>query len=102
MTPEEKLGALLHADAAPARDLAFSAAVMTRVARRRAWLTAAASLPWAMSAGVALWALHPMLRLPAEAFAGDPSGALATAGAILATTAVLLCGAGLVTRRLVR
>ena len=82
MTPEEKLEALLKAEAAPVHDLAFATAVMEQVARRRAWLTALAATPWAAIAAVALWALHPLLA---------PAGpTLAAAGAILALTWALL------------
>lgn len=61
MTPEQKLSALFAADAPPARDYAFEADVAERIARRRAWLTIAALAPWAIVAGIVLWALQPVL-----------------------------------------
>ncbi|MGQ3041147.1 MAG: hypothetical protein ACT6TH_04145 [Brevundimonas sp.] len=61
MTPEQKLAALFAADAPPARDYAFEADVAERIARRRAWLTIFALAPWALIAGIVLWALQPVL-----------------------------------------
>ncbi|GAA0624884.1 hypothetical protein GCM10009422_21720 [Brevundimonas kwangchunensis] len=61
MTPEQKLDALFAADAPPARDYAFEADVAERIARRRAWLTVVALSPWALIAGIVLWALQPVL-----------------------------------------
>lgn len=61
MTPEQKLAALFAADAPPARDYAFEADVAERIARRRAWLTVVALAPWALIAGIVLWALQPVL-----------------------------------------
>lgn len=98
MTPEEKLELFLADGAGPDRDVAFSAVVMERVARRRAWLTAAAAAPWALIAAVVLWALHPVVRLPAEEMAAGLSGA----GVILALTATGLMGARLAVRELRR
>ena len=98
MTPEEKLELFLAEGAGPGRDVAFSAAVMERVARRRAWLTAAAAAPWALIAAVVLWALHPVVRLPAEQIGAGLSGA----GVILALTATGLIGARLAVRELAR
>ncbi len=45
MTPERKLELLLGTARPPAGDPIFEARVMTRVAWRRAWLSAAAVLP---------------------------------------------------------
>lgn len=67
MTPEQKLAALFAAEAPPRRDYAFEADVAERVARRRAWLTVVAMLPWLTVAGIVLWALAPILmRLSGE------------------------------------
>lgn len=98
MTPEQKLDLFFAGDAAPARDLVFTAAVMERVARRRAWLTAAAAAPWAVIGAVVLWALHPVLAAPA----GQLTGGLSGAAAILALTATGLVGARLAVRGLGR
>lgn len=86
MTPESKLESLFAADAPPARDYAFEAEVARRVALRRAWLTAAATAPWAIVGTVLLWALvrsvGPALETTAEALAPTAlAGATAAAGA---------------------
>jgi len=62
MTPEQKLAALFAAEAPPRRDYAFEVEVAGRIARRRAWMTVAALLPWAVVAGLVLWVLHPLLE----------------------------------------
>ena len=56
MTPERKLAALFAAEAPPARDFAFQAAVARRIAARRAWMTVVALLPWTIAATALLWA----------------------------------------------
>ena len=61
MTPDQKLVALLGADRPPARDYAFDVEVARRVAKRRAWLTALALVPWSVIAALMLWALHAAL-----------------------------------------
>lgn len=61
MTPDQKLVALLGADRPPARDYAFEVEVARRVAKRRAWLTALALVPWSVIAALMLWALHAAL-----------------------------------------
>ncbi|RZJ45479.1 MAG: hypothetical protein EON86_01375 [Brevundimonas sp.] len=58
MTPEQKLAALFAAEAPPRRDYGFEVVVAERIARRRAWLTVAAMLPWLVVSGIVLWALH--------------------------------------------
>lgn len=58
MTPEQKLAAVFAAEAPPRRDYAFEVVVVERVARRRAWLTVAALLPWLVVSGIVLWALQ--------------------------------------------
>jgi hypothetical protein len=62
MTPEQKLAAIFAAEAPPRRDYAFEVEVAERIARRRAWLTVAALLPWLVVSGIVLWALHPLLE----------------------------------------
>ena len=61
MTPEQKLATLLAVEAPPRRDYAFEVEVARRIARRRAWLTVAALLPWVVVSGIVLWALQPVL-----------------------------------------
>lgn len=91
MTPDEKLAAFLAGE--PARpDPAFSAAVMARVARRRAWLSVAAGTPWAVTGGLVLWALLPVLARPADRFATGLGEGLGPAAAVMALT---LAGLGL-------
>ena len=86
MTPETKLKSLFAADAPPARDYAFEAEVARRVALRRAWLTAAALVPWAMVGTVLSWVLvrevGPTIGTAADALAPTAMAVtLATAGA---------------------
>ncbi|HYC69458.1 hypothetical protein [Brevundimonas sp.] len=61
MTPDQKLEALFAADRPPARDYAFEVEIARRVAKRRAWLTALALLPWSGVAALLLWALDAAL-----------------------------------------
>ena len=61
MTSDQKLVALLGADRPPARDYAFEVEVARRVAKRRAWLTALALVPWSVIAALMLWARHAAL-----------------------------------------
>jgi len=89
MTPEAKLEGLFAADAPPVRDYAFEVEVAQKVALRRAWLTAAATAPWAIVGTVLLWALvrsvGPALETTAEALAPTAlAGAIAAAGAVAA------------------
>ncbi|MBL8552971.1 MAG: hypothetical protein JNL41_01745 [Phenylobacterium sp.] len=82
------LKALFAQDEPPARDPAFSAAVMEAVARRRfvldvAWLSGAALI-----GGLLLWALWPVLH-PLLAQTGDQFGPVA-ACVTLALVAVML------------
>ena len=69
MTPERKLAALFAAEAPPARDFAFQAAVARRIAARRAWMTVVALLPWTIAATALLWALSPVVAPLAESLA---------------------------------
>lgn len=61
MTPEQKLHALFAVEAPPMRDHAFQARVARRIARRRAWMTVAALVPWSVAAVAILWALGPVI-----------------------------------------
>ncbi len=88
MTPEAKLDVLLRSATPPARDYAFEAEVARRLALRRAWLGAAALLPWAIVAAVLLWALS-RTAAPHLAAAGEALEPAVTA-AVMA-----LAGAGL-------
>lgn len=94
MTPEQKLAALFAAGAAPARDLAFQAAVARRIAARRAWMTVAALVPWTIAATALLWGLRPVVAPLAEGLAA----ALQPAATVLVTALV----AGLAARWLSR
>ncbi|MDO9587758.1 MAG: hypothetical protein Q8R45_07990 [Brevundimonas sp.] len=82
MTPEQKLSALFAAEAPPARDYAFQARVAQAIALRRAWMTVAALVPWAVAAVAVLWALVPVI---------GPMGD--SLGAALQPAAAMLAGA---------
>lgn len=90
MTPEQKLAALFAAEAPPRRDYAFEVEVAGRIARRRAWLTVAALLPWVVVSGIVLWALHPVL----ETMSGELA-ALIQPVAVVVAGAVVAAGVGL-------
>ena len=79
MTPEDKLAAFFVEATPPERDLLFQAEVAKRVARRRAFATVAALIPWTLAAIVLCWAVGPAL--------GD---AIADLGPTLASTVALL------------
>jgi hypothetical protein len=92
MTPEQKLAALFAAEAPPSRDYVFQAAVAQRIAARRAWLTVAALLPWAIAGAAVLWALAPMAGGLVRAFATivPPLGAGLTVAAVAGAAALWL------------
>jgi len=69
MTPDRKLAALFAAEAPPARDLAFQAAVARRIAARRAWMTVGALVPWVIAATALLWGLSPVVAQLADSMA---------------------------------
>ena len=94
MTPERKLAVLFAAEAPPARDYAFQAAVARRIAARRAWMTVAALLPWTIAAAALLWGFSPVVAPLAESMAD----ALQPTATVLATA----LGAGLAARWLSR
>lgn len=64
---------LLAVDEPPARDVAFTLAVMEKVARRRFWLEAVMWLPMLLAAGLVSWALAPSLTEMAVRW-GAPAG----------------------------
>ena len=61
MTPEDKLAAFFAEATPPVRDLAFQAELAERVARRRAFATVGALIPWTIAAIVLCWAIGPMM-----------------------------------------
>lgn len=84
MTPEETLAAFF-AEAEPAgRDFAFQAEVAERVARRRAFATIAALIPWTIAAIALCWVLGPLIGPVVDGLGQT----LAPAAAILALTAL--------------
>jgi len=92
MTPEQKLAVLFAAEAPPARDYAFQAGVAQRIAVRRAWLTVAALLPWAIAAMAVLWALAPVLGPATEGLveAVEPLAVLLLAAGVAGAGALWL------------
>ena len=82
MTPEETLNAFFAEAKPPARDLAFQTGVAERVARRRAFATVGALVPWTIAAMVLCWALGPMMAPVIEGLGQT----LAPAAAILMLT----------------
>lgn len=84
MTPEETLSAFFSEAEPPARDFAFQAEVAERVARRRAFATVAALVPWTIAAIALCWSLGPLVWPAVEGL----SQTLAPAVAILTTTAL--------------
>jgi|GEM_PF-886441 len=84
MTPEDKLTAFFAETTPPARDLAFQAVVAERVARRRAFATVGALIPWTIAAIVLCWAIGPMIEPVVEGL-----------GQTLAPAAVILMLTGL-------
>lgn len=95
MTAEDRLSALLSEGRGPARDVAFEAEVMQRVARRELGRAVAGAGVLAGAGAVALWACAPML-----AAAIEPAAAILAPGvAVLAVTASLVMfGQGLLRR----
>ena len=83
MTPDERLNAFFAEATPPVRDLVFQAGVAERVARRRAFATVAALIPWTIAAMVLCWAVGPMLAPVVEGLGQT----LAPAAAILMLTA---------------
>ena len=85
-----KLKALLAVDEPPARDPAFSLAVMEKIERRRFWTELLLSAPVALAALVALWALSPFLTQAAVDWIGPfAEGALLPVLALVLTLAAL-------------
>ncbi len=82
MTPEDKIAAFFAEATPPVRDLAFQAVVAERVARRRAFATVGALIPWTIAAIVLCWAIGPMMGPVIEGLGQT----LAPAAAILMLT----------------
>ena len=71
MNPDQRLKAAFAFDEPPARDYAFTARVMQRVALRRLWLKLLLLVPPTLAAMAVLWAVAPQLEpLAASAFQG--------------------------------
>jgi hypothetical protein len=83
---DARLKALFAEDAPPARDPAFSAAVMEALARRRFRMDLALLAGVSGLGGLALWALWPVL----QPLVTDASQALFPAAAVLAGAAGLI------------
>lgn len=96
MTPEERLNTFFAEATPPVRDLAFQTRVAERVARRRAFATVAALVPWTIAAIVLCWALGPMMAPIVEGLCQT----LVPAAAILGLTALSLAVLMASTRRL--
>jgi hypothetical protein len=97
MPADDRLKALFAADEPPARDAAFSMAVMERLARRRclqdlAFLGALSAL-----GGLALWAVWPVLQPALTAVSGEL--APAAFGLAVALSAVAMLGGEVVQAR---
>jgi len=95
MTPEQKLAALFAAETPPARDYAFRARMARAIALRRAWMTVAALVPWAVAAVAVLWALIPVVGPLSDSL----GAALQPAAAMLAGAAVTAGAAMWLSRR---
>lgn len=96
MTPEDKLAAFLAEATPPGRDLAFQAVVAERVARRRAFATVGALIPWTIAAIVLCWAIGPMMGPVLDGLGRT----LAPAAAILMLTGLGVVGLMASARRL--
>jgi len=92
MTPEQKLAALFAAEAPPARDYAFQARMAQAIALRRAWMTVAALVPWAVAAVAVLWALVPVVGPMRESLGAalQPAAAMLAGAAVTAVAALWL------------
>lgn len=96
MTLEDRLNAFFAEATPPARDFAFQAGVAERVARRRAFATVGALIPWTIAAIVLCWAVGPMMAPVIEGLGQT----LAPAAAILGLTALGVVGLMAGARRL--
>ena len=85
MDADERLRRLLNEAAPPARDFAFQAAVMQRVARRRFLFSLLALLPWVVASALLLWIVGARL--------GDVSGAAPSLAGGAAAALVLVWAA---------
>tara|TARA_R110000868_G_scaffold104578_11_gene288237 strand:- start:2357 stop:2656 length:300 start_codon:yes stop_codon:yes gene_type:complete len=66
MTPEQKMTALFAAETVPARDYAFQAEVVARIARHRAWASVLSLVPWLIAVTAGLWGLQPVIGAAAD------------------------------------
>ncbi len=92
MTPEQKLAALFAAEAPPARDYGFEARMAQAIALRRAWMTVAALVPWAVAAVAVLWALIPVVGPMSDSLGAalQPAAAMLAGAAVTAVAALWL------------
>lgn len=92
MTPEQKLSALFAAEAPPARDYVFQARMAQAMALRRAWMTVAALVPWAVAAVALLWALIPVVGPMTDSLiaALQPAATMLAGAAVTAVAALWL------------
>ena len=94
MTPaDRRLAALFALDEPPARDPAFSAAVVERLARRRCLLDLAFLGALSAVGALALWALWPVLQ-PAVIAVSDRLAPAAWALALAFSAVAILGGLG--------
>lgn len=86
LTPDDRLKAAFAADRPPARDYAFTAAVMQRVALRRLWRSLLLLAPTTFAVASVSWAVMPRFApLVESAVHGlEPALAVATVSAFLA------------------
>ena len=85
---DDRLKALFAADAPPARDPAFTAAVMGEIARRRFLVDMAMLAGVSLLGGLALWSIWPALSSLLASL--GPSLSPVMAGLSVAITAVVL------------
>ncbi len=96
MTFDDTLAAFFAEATPPSRDLAFQAVVAERVARRRAFATVGALVPWTIAAMVLCWAIGPMMGPVLEGLGRT----LAPAAVILMLTGLGVAGLRAGVRRL--
>lgn len=86
---DDRLKALFAQDAPPARDPAFSAAVMEGLARRRCLQDLAFLATMSLVGAVALWAAWPVLHPALTALSGELAPAAVAVAVALSALAVL-------------
>ena len=90
MSPDDRLKALFSGDEPPARDLAFSTAVMAEIARRRFIADVALLSGATLIGGMVLWLLWPSLTPVVT----EISRGLAPVAACLTLAAIVITLAG--------